>query len=433
MMKTIHLRAALTAGLMLLVGGAWAQSVLDQLLGQAVTTHPSVIAKQFDVEGGQFGVDAAKWQYYPTPSLLTERAANETYKNFGVTTSSTLRLQQPLWSGGRIDANMQSAKIKREAAIISVEEARWSVALHTLDAWQNFQLAQGRAHAGDTLIQQLQNLNAMMERRVTQQISPAIDAQLLQARLAQAKSDQRLAQTAVQAARAKLVQWAGDTATNLLAAHESEIRIQKSKSPSKQHIVTLDAAGIDRAISYSPSLLRYEQETALAKQDVQLKKSEQWPSVYARLDRQFNDYGNFGTKAAISTVYIGLQYTPGAGLATQSEVQALLARQQSIERDRETLRRQIKSDIESEWRDYQASTERILLSSQVKSGSAELFDSYTRLFVAGRRSWLELLNTLREQNAADIQLSDLEAQKEASYYRLRLYLGELPWQNKGVK
>jgi adhesin transport system outer membrane protein len=412
---------------MLLVSSAWGDSVLEHLLEQAVTSHPSVIAKRFEAQGGQFGVDAAKWQYYPTPSLLTERAANETYKNFGVTTSSTLRIQQPLWSGGRMDAGTQSAQIKLEAARISLEEAKWSVALHTLDAWQSLHTAAGRVRAGDALIRQLKNLNAMMERRVTQQVSPAIDAQLLQTRLAQAKADQRLAEGATQAARARLIQWVGEAAHDLLAAQGLP------NESSKNFALQSTNFDVDSAMFRSPSLRRYEQEIALAQQDVRLKQSEQWPSVYTRLDRQFNDYGNLGTKTAINTLYLGLQYTPGAGLATQSEVRALLARVQSLESDRETLRRQIKDNIDSEWRDYQASSERVSLAIQVQSGSAELFDSYTRLFVAGRRSWLELLNTLREQNAAEIQFSDLEAQKEASYYRLRLYLGELPWQNKDMK
>ncbi|MDI9335402.1 MAG: TolC family protein, partial [Cytophagales bacterium] len=402
-------------------------------------------AKRYEVQGGQFGIDAAKWQYYPTPSLLTERAANETYKSFGVTTSSTLRIEQPLWSGGRLDAAAQSAAIKHEAARISVEETQWGIALHTLDAWQNLRLAQGRERAGAALILQLQNLSAMMERRVAQQVSPAIDAQLLQARLAQAKSDQRLAEAAIAAAKARLVQWAGEAALAAVAASSYTSPSTSTVPPADKRLhsfasrqgaavdvamsATRDAA-IHADVARTPSLMRYEQEIRLAQQDIRLKQADQWPSVYARLDRQLSDYGSLGTKTAINTLYLGLQYSPGAGLAVRSEVLALGARLQSLESDRDTLIRQIKDTIASEWRDYEASSERIQMAMEVQSGNAELFESYTRLFVAGKRSWLELLNTLREQNSADIQLSDLAAQQEASYFRLRLYRADLAWQNK---
>ena len=57
--------------------------------------------------------------------------------------------------------------------------------------------------------------------------------------------------------------------------------------------------------------------------------------------------------------------------------------------------------------------------------------SYDRLFVAGKRNWLDVLNAARELTQVETSLADVEALVVASYYRLRLHGGELPWQQEG--
>ena len=408
-------------------------NVLERLVELAVTTHPSIQAKQFDIQSSQAQVDAAKWQYYPTPSVLTERATNQTNKNVGITSSSTLRLQQPLWTGGRLDAGLQSATLKQRATEASLQETRLTTALQVVDHWQNLLIAQGRLQASAQLLAQLTTLGEMMDRRINQQISPAIEAQVLQTRRLQAQSDERLAQTAVATAIARLAQWAGEGAQTLL------LPLQLAPSNSTPHLTQPLPAwpahtltDLTAAISKAPSLQRYALELQVAHEEVRLKQAERWPSVYARLDRSFNHYGNSGSNVADSTFYLGLQYTLGAGLSTGSLVHAAMARYQSLEVDGDTLRRQLSELYTREWRDYASAVERLQWAHSVQTGNTELLESSTRLFVAGKRSWLELLNTLREQNAANVSLTDLQAQAQASHFRLRLYLAELPWQTSSV-
>jgi outer membrane protein, adhesin transport system len=397
---------------------------IAQLVEQAVATHPSVQAKLAELSGGRAGVDLAKWQYYPSFSVQAERSANQSNQVLGPSSVTTLRLQQNLWSGGRIDAAVKNAQYRQQAAQHALQETRTTIALRTIEAWQNLLTALGRQQAATKLLTQLERLNSMMARRVEQQVSPAIDAQLLQARLAQAQAEHLNTQTALAAARQRLVQWAGNGALAKLPPYElagagldAGLPLWPSDMPQQ----------IDKAVSNAPGLLRYEADTAAAREEIQQRESEQWPSVYARVDRQFSS-SSFGGKTADNILYLGLQYTTGAGLTVRSQVEAALAKFQSLDSDRETLRRQIKESYDSEWRDYQANMERIKYAQVVQSSNAALFESYTRLFVAGKRSWLELLNVLREQSASDQAFTDLQVQQQASHFRLRLYLGELRWQ-----
>jgi outer membrane protein, adhesin transport system len=409
------------------------QPVLSQLVEQAVRAHPSVLAKLAELGGSQANVDNAKWQYYPSLTVQTERSSNQTNRSVPSTSSSLIRLQQTLWTGGRLDAGTRNVEFKHQAAYHVWQEARYTVALRTVEAWQRWLTAMGRQEAALQLLVQLERLSGMMDRRVEQQVSPAIDAQLLRARLAQAQSERLAAQAALEAARQHLVQWTGDSTLAPLPK-DSAVAAGATAMFQRPHdeLPTLSAdtaQKLDAAVARAPTALRSEADARAAEAELQQRQAEQWPSVYARLDRQFNSGGFFG-KTVDNTASVGLQYTLGAGLSVRAQVEVAQAKVQSLHNEREALLRQLQDNYRSEWRDYQNTVERIQYAQSVRSSNATLLESYTRLFVAGRRSWLELLNSLREQNAAEQALTDLQAQQQAGYFRLRLYLGELPWQSR---
>jgi outer membrane protein, adhesin transport system len=404
------------------------QHSVAQLLERAVSSHPSVQAKVTELGAGRATLEAAQWQAYPSLSLQSERAGNSGNTALPANTSTNLRLQQTLWSGGRITAAVQNAEWKQRAAQYALQDVRTTVGLRTLEAWQGLLVAQGRQLASVRLLAQLEQLNGMMARRITQQISPAIDGQLLRARLAQAQSEQLSAATAAEAARQRLVQWVGPEALALMPSHAASLDLAEPLQPWPADT----AQQLQRAIDRSPSLRRYDADTAAVREELRQREAEQWPTVYARIERQFNSHAPLLGKTVENTVYVGLQYSTGAGLSLRAQVAAAQARAHSLEDDRASLLRQLQENYTSEWREYQATLARIGYAQSVQDSNATLFESYTRLFVAGRRSWLELLNALREQNAADQSLTDLQAQQQASHARLRLYLGGFAWQTEAA-
>lgn len=404
------------------------QQRLAQLLAQAVSSHPSVQAKVAELGAGRATLEAAQWQAYPSLSLQSERAGNSGNAALPSNTITNLRLQQTLWSGGRITAAVQNAEWKKRAAQYALQDVRATVGLRTLEAWQGLLTAHGRQLASTRLLAQLEQLDGMMARRIAQQISPAIDGQLLRARLAQAQSEQLSAVTAAEAARQRLVQWVGPDALALLSSDTASLDLAEPLQPWPADT----DQRLQRAIDRSPSLRRYDADTAAVREELRQREAEQWPTVYARIERQFNSHAPFLGKTVENTVYLGLQYSTGAGLSLRAQVVAAQARSQSLEDDRASLLRQLRENYTSEWRDYQATVTRIGYAQSVQSSNSALFESYTRLFVAGRRSWLELLNALREQNAADQSLTDLQAQQQASHARLLLYLGAFAWQTEAV-
>jgi outer membrane protein, adhesin transport system len=401
------------------------QRTLSQLLARAVAGHPSVRAKTAELNGSRAILEAAQWQTYPSLSVQTERATGQNSSVQARNISTNLRIQQTLWSGGRVDAAVQNAEWKQRAAQYALQEARTTLALRTLDAWQSLLSFHGRQQANTRLLAQLEMLNEMMKRRITQQVSPAIDGQLLNARLAQARSDQLNALAGIEAASQRLVQWVGPEAVALIAANANSADLTEYLPPWPVET----SQRLEQAINSSPSLRRYDADSAAVKEEIRQREAEQWPTVYTRVERQFNSNPQLLGKTAENSVYLGLQYNSGAGLSLRAQVAAAVARSQSLEEERDSVLRQVRESYTSEWRDYQATVARIAFARVVVDVQAALFESNTRQFVAGRRSWLELLNALREQNAADQNLTDLQAQQQASYGRIRLYLLAFEWQS----
>jgi adhesin transport system outer membrane protein len=99
---------------------------LEQLIAIALASHPSAQAQTALVQSSQYGVDSARWQYYPTPSLSIEAAGtsgNDTLYQ-GNNRVAIARLQQPLWTGGRLAAGVDKAAAGLTASQASLDEVK---------------------------------------------------------------------------------------------------------------------------------------------------------------------------------------------------------------------------------------------------------------------------------------------------------------------
>jgi adhesin transport system outer membrane protein len=85
------------------------------------------------------------------------------------------------------------------------------------------------------------------------------------------------------------------------------------------------------------------------------------------------------------------------------------------------LRRTIASDLI----EYQAARERSSISADASATAAKVSASYMRQFIAGRRSWLDVMNALRE--AVNAQIGQSDAEVSAMWAATRLLLRSGRW------
>jgi adhesin transport system outer membrane protein len=97
-----------------------------------------------------------------------------------------------------------------------------------------------------------------------------------------------------------------------------------------------------------------------------------------------------------------------------------MAKQESLE----AARRELAEKVAADYEEHLSSVERRRQILSTIEASAEVLSSYDRLFVAGKRSWLDVINAARELIQARTALADIEAQRLAARARLRLHTGE---------
>jgi adhesin transport system outer membrane protein len=126
---------------------------------------------------------------------------------------------------------------------------------------------------------------------------------------------------------------------------------------------------------------------------------------------------------------VGLQYTPGAGFSSLAEARSATAAFESAQHVNEVARRDVLDAIQADWEQLRDVRQRLAILQEGLEGSKAVLASYERQFVAGRRTWLDVLNAAREFHQTESTLSDLRASQVAIDYRLKLRLNELPWQH----
>ena len=394
--------------------GAGGRLVLDDLIGLAVQAHPEIAAKRTDLEAAYAGRDAARWQYFPTPSLQLRQQD----KGGNVTVAA---VQQPLWSGGRLDAGLDAANSRTRSANAAISEAQYSVALRVTGAWQGWMQARGRAEALNAGIARLGVYAESVRQRIKGGVSPEVDRELVESRLSQVQGDLAAARAAERSALSQLSQLIGRSLRS------------EELSFGKGVIVQLPAFEVlaEQSVTRSAAMRRLEAEVEAARHDTTQKRAALWPTLGVRAEYQRGDSSNVGVVTQDTRVMLVMDYVPGAGLSAAAGIDAAEARVGSLREGREAARRELLAKVAADYEDHQSSLARKRDILRTLAAATEVLASYDRLFVAGKRNWLDVLNAARELTQVETSLADVEALVVASYYRLRLHGGELPWQQEG--
>jgi adhesin transport system outer membrane protein len=248
----------------------------------------------------------------------------------------------------------------------------------------------------------------MILNRIEHQITPNSDGILVSARLAQANAE--LSQNLVLAARARtaLGQLVGERVTDITTPARPPL-----ESPLLDPVVA-------SAISYSPTLRRLQAQADVASAETRVRRGQALPQVMLRHDT------TRGGQVPGSSTYVAIEYmTGGAGLASHALIREAEARYQSALAEIEMATRNTVETVGADWADLQSlNTQAGDLQAQVEA-QGQVHESYVRLYVVGRKNWIELLNAQRELAQARYALADTQWGVLRSQLRLQLATGQL--------
>ena len=388
------------------IGTSFEPLSINQALSTALEFHPLILSRRGDYEASRSDLDAARWSRFPSISSAAQTALD------GLDQTSA-GIIQPIWSGGRLSGQVESALARSKMALADVDDARQIVLTDTANSFLELTRALIKKDIAQSNVVEHQRLFEIIQRRALAATSPDVDVQLADARLSYAKSQELQVASSKQIARSQLEQLIG-------------IEVHDIKLPSEPKMaIELLSELENAAIAYSPTLRQLRSKSKNLKAEVKVASSVLYPQVSLGYERQF---GELLFAQEREQIFLSVEFQPGAGMSARALTSAANSRLKANHNEIEAAERELRRQVQIAWQEREAARGQLLPSRRLVSATKEVVESYLRQYTVGRKSWLDVLNAQREFVQAEFKLSDYRVLLLNSSYRLQILSGSLPLQ-----
>jgi adhesin transport system outer membrane protein len=180
------------------------------------------------------------------------------------------------------------------------------------------------------------------------------------------------------------------------------------------------AQALDSALQRSPTVMRLQATVRIQEAAVAERESELLPEVFARAEYQIGNTAVEGAPDA-RRIFVGLQTKLGAGLSTLANVEASRNRVAVALADVENAQLGLAEQVLADWSQLATIKARQLELEASLQASRDTALAWDRQFLAGRKSWVEVMNSARELAQAETELADVLAARVLLSWRVALY------------
>jgi adhesin transport system outer membrane protein len=414
-------RLALTGAAVLITSlGASAQTMNSQLPAKAelfglesaltatLTRHPAVAGKAASVQAKDFTGEAARTQRYPTISAQAQQLTNQGSSNNVNRPDNpmTLRARQPLWAFGRIDSSIALADAETETEKADYLRVQRQLVESTVSTYAKVHGLYQRQKVLIDNVAAHESLRDQIGRREAGQLASGADVRLANTRLIQSGALKARTDGDLDVALAELL-----SLTQIPVSAEPPVVARYTELPA--------AAALETLAQAQSADVRYKaQQITRAKASVAQTQTAAMPTLYLQADKYFNQavYANDTQVGLVLEANL-----EGMGLATFNRSKAAGAQVTVAEEDLRSSRNDVGRTVQSLYASRRMQQTLVLaLADSVKELTA-LLDSYKRQYVAGTKSWLDVLNLQRELSEQRLQ----QVQAENDWLTASLRLGAL--------
>ena len=381
---------------------------LPEALMESLQTHPSVLTQVRQVDVSRADLRVAEQQFFPTPSVSLEQvspsSADPSYR--GDKQLQLYRLQQPLWTAGRLTAGLDKSQASIDVSSANLADARLQLSFRVLQAWSDWVNATRKVEAVQESLVAHRRLDAILKRRIQEGASAPTEQILTESRLQQTQAQLELMQSQTRLARLRLEQLMG-----------RPVNAQELPQPLPPYITESIDLMQANALKYFPAYVRGQAQLRSQEAEWQERKADLYPEVYVRAEHQRGNYA-FADMPSVNRVFVGLSSRLGAGLTTGMQLDSIAKRRDVLLSDLENVERTLREQVQTEWIQLTTSIQRLPSLRQSLESARMTAQAWDRQFLAGRKSWMEVMNTVRELLQADLDVVDAETQIMLGSWRL---------------
>ncbi|HYD32806.1 MAG TPA: TolC family outer membrane protein [Azospirillaceae bacterium] len=428
---------------------AWAEP-LEQALAKAYSTNPSLDAQRAAVRATDEGVAQARSGYRPQVSATANAGVSRsvTEQTGGVGTSSTsingtfgrtnltrslgVTAQQPVYTGGRVPAQVSSAENEVQSQRAQLLNAEQQVLSLAAEAYMNVVRDQATVRLNVSNEQVLRRqMEAAQDRFRVGEITRT-DVSQAESRLARATADRVTAEGRLSASRAAYTRIVG-TPPGELAAPKVGFKLPKNQDEV-----------VDLALSNNPTVLAAAFSEKARRDDIDVVNADRLPqvSVLGSVNRDWTDVESYdrtvsGARPADSRAVTGTVraqvsvplYTGGGAEARVREAKQRANQQRILI---EQARRQAVDDAVRNWQNLL--TARAAIESrraQVRSAEIAL-EGVRQEATVGSRTVLDTLDAEQELLDARVSLVVAERDEVVAAFDVLQAIGQLTARQLGL-
>jgi len=409
-MDHLKLKGCLFAIGLSLVGSVQANQVKERegflsALQATVKYHPSISGKRAEVMAKYYQAESARSLYYPDVSVSSGYRLDDDKKTDTLNDQiATLTVSQPLWDFGKTSAEIDYAE--QDEAVEKSDLSRVTQALleQTALTYANIEGIQKRKARVLQNIEEYNHLIEQIQRRQRSGVATKSDLSLASSRLLQAENKLYRLEGDLRVAKETLLKF-----TQVRVQVESDLPRKLLVAPSQ--LVSMPLR------SKNPDLEIKQHRITLAQKQLQRQERAIYPALSLQLERDLRrENPNKVDENRLSVVFTGALSQLGFSSLNNKKVAAqslqaakydLATSENDVKRRGETLLKQLENQ------------QRLAgLVNQSVDDLGLTLDSYYRLYKAGRKSWLDVLNIQRELNEQKLQ--QIEVDNQWLLYRIEL-------------
>ena len=350
----------------------------------------------------------ARWGYFPTPSINLSSSSNNT--------KTILRLDQPIWAGGKIDASRDKAQARNDEAIYGHNLSQFNLIEDYLNALQRYLQAQDKIDIMNGALIELEDIMQTIDRMIVAGELSIADKNLLNTRIADIYSSLEITQAQYDVAKIQL---------EILTGYKVRCNVSftnKSIFANKINIELL----VDEMLAFHPSLKILTARIEIAKSDVDAAESRLWPTLKLRGEHTKGSiYKSNNNNAEENLIYLLFEMSTGAGASAFNNIERTKINVLKVKSQKLTKEKEVIDQLMNNYTRYVAVKTNIeLLSNDIKIAE-KVYASNKRLFFLQQKKWVDVVNALSALNKKKTSKVQLSGEFKALEMKLALKTNKL--------
>lgn len=363
-----------------------------------IASNPEILAADSLVEEAVAELAAANVMRWPNVSLGARTDPD-------MVINPQLYVEQPVWTAGRINNSIAIAKANIGIRVQERDQIVNRILSEALVAFSELRSSEKRTEIIRASIERHALLEARVERLYEADSATVADLELARVRRLELSRLMSEVQIANMIARSKLAQIVGSSILSIERLFEE-----------RQIWPTLDAEKTAvQAVIASPEIRRAELEIQVLERERSIEKSNGVPNISLQYQADESDQ-NMG---------IALNWNISTTLLGASNRKAAEKRESGARHRASALRRDLRVQVENIINEYHSLIKIMSSAEKISMASEDILEVYSRQAVAGKRSWLELINAEREADSTKINEVNVKVSAQLSLMRIALISGRV--------